>query len=105
MNNVNKYKTHTDARKFEKIKNSSWKEKVVYPYTITIRNSKGGAIWQSYNILNIKDGKETSNIVLTAFNNGYEDIRLEEFVSGQEETFPNWRKEVERDDKLIENKL
>lgn len=64
----------------------------VYPKTLLIHNTKGGAVWQVYHI----DNKhQVSTLVDGAKRNGFMHITLEDY-DNQEETFPNWREESAR---------
>ena len=61
----------------------------VYPKTLLIHNTKGGAVWQVYHI----DNKyQALPIVKNAKDNGFMYITLEHY-DNQEETFPHWRRE------------
>jgi hypothetical protein len=65
-----------------------------FPKTLVIRNSKGGMIWQVYNVLKNSEAEKLSN---NATVNGFEEITLEDYRTDCEETFPNWREECSSD--------
>ena len=60
----------------------------VYPKTLVIRNTKGGLIWQVYNV---EREKEAILLSINATKNGYECITLVDFDDSLFETYPDWR--------------
>lgn len=72
--------------KFEYVNNSL---NNVYPKTLLIHNTKGGAVWQVYTIDNVH---QISILVEGAKGNAFMYVTLEDWT-GDEETFPNWRQE------------
>ena len=60
----------------------------VYPKTLFIHNTEGGAVWQVYHI----DNKYQIPILVEgAKRNGFMYVTLDDFDLSAEETFPTWR--------------
>jgi hypothetical protein len=70
-----------------------------FPQTLIIRNHLGGMIWQVYHVQAKHEAEQLAN---TATKNGFYAITLEDYDSGLEETWPDWR-ETEGGKKIIEN--
>ena len=88
---MREFKTHKDYRdEYCPYKGSV----ITFPYSITIRSSKNGMIWQYYIIKNHTDRIHEDSIVLNAYTKAYEDIRIEKTILDCEETYPKWREEV-----------
>lgn len=65
----------------------------VYPKTLLIHNTKGGAVWSVYHIDN---WNQVPMLVNGAERNAFMYVTLEDY-DNQEETFPTWREDMAKE--------
>ena len=60
----------------------------IYPKTLLIRNTVGGAIWQLYHV---QKESEAQKLSINAEKNGFWGRTLVDYRETEEETYSNWR--------------
>jgi hypothetical protein len=75
----------------------------VYPKTLLIHNTEGGAVWSVYHIDN---AYQLPTLVNGAERNAFMYVTLEDYDPSAEETFPTWKEDMAKDySKMFPNLL